>query len=66
MLTIALAWDTMQLFLPRFYVLPSCVRGMLNQWGLGQILALAILLTPIYTILEYLTNISETISGKDD
>ena len=64
MLTAALAWDTMQLFLPRFYVLRSYVRARLNQWGLGQILALAILLIPVYTILEYLTNTKEAISGR--
>ena len=55
-LAVALGWGTMQLFIPRFFVIPACVRGALNQWSFGQILPMIILLIPLYGVFEYISS----------
>jgi hypothetical protein len=56
-----LAWSSFQLFLPRFIYLPSCVADYLNEMNFGQILAMILLLAPIYgTITYYLKYIQKS------
>lgn len=53
---VAFGWGTMQLFIPRFVVLPACVRDAVTQFSFGQILPLIILITPLYGVIEYFSS----------
>lgn len=53
---VALGWGLMQLLVPRFHVLPACIREVLNQWDFGQILPMISLLIPFYGVVEQLSS----------
>lgn len=48
-----LSWGTFQLFRMRFAPLPDCVKTHLNEWKYGQILAMILLLSPLYSIITF-------------
>ena len=53
---VALGWGLMQLLVPRFHVLPACIREALNQWDFGQIFPMIILLIPFYGVVEHISS----------
>ena len=51
-ITIGLAWGTIQLWLPRS-ILPSNVRQQEDTWGFGQLLPMLLLVLPLLAVLEH-------------
>lgn len=60
---VAQGWGLIQLLIPRFHVLPACIREALSQWDFGQIFPMIILLTPLYGVVE---NISSKYNSRQD